>query len=1209
MFVYNCSDSINNLIMMKLITAGSLALLSILFLSTALSAQNSTEDEYRFLHFPAAESLTGGGDAFERSDDGRMSLAAGIREASVMSDPVAIPFENPDPFIAISAVWRAQSPGHHLIGLQLRTSPDGTTWGGWNDADIDHHVEPAGEDLFHSQLLFFSRDSRFVQYRVTMSRSVFNAAPQLDDVTLHFINPGATNEDDLAVIESKSAENRQPLRFTPSVETDESIPNYLEVRDVIPLPDYMDRETWGQPLGLSNLASRTPTAVTHLAVHHSAGQTVSNDFAAVVRSYWSFHVNTRGWIDIGYNWLVDPNGVIYQGRAFNTDGFRDVIGAHVSQQNSFLMGICVIGDYTSGVPSDAARISLHEMLAWKASERNIDPLGRSVKSGFGMQDNIAGHRDYMSTECPGNSFHPQLPSVRIAVDAILKGEVIADKYYIPQGENEKGFASLAAAVTWLNNNNLAGPTEFRITADLDESGADIVFDRNELSNFRSLTIRPDDGVSPVVRVRQLHFFATKFITIDGGSSRTLTLLLDDEEVQQAIYIEGSSRDITIRNTNITFENRGATASAIHLRRVDSGSGFGAPAAVRILNNRIGDSDRRFYDGVLTLGSSDRRVQLEARNNEVFATRRGFTDWFTSGSTYSVNRVHSGAEAGIWISESADGIYSGNVLHADRGVHLFGSAGPRIDNNVITGDIMGIDVSGAGPDRVIRSNAIQLTGTSAFVGQYTGINLAGASGSTRIEGNTIFARNAHPTSGGNLRGIALGNNNAGEVWIANNMISFQLGNDGSAGSRGLFGISHSGVLGVTAQYHIVHNSILIGQNNGTGVQAAVGTTVTNNPAVYTFQNNLLLNLKTGGNAYALYWNAGESGSGSLSSDFNNLYAPGGSVAYRGGNTYTDLGGWQAASVQDASSVSKNVNFVAEDDLRLDGESVEDTDLFGTAVPMITEDIDGNLRNPNTPQMGAHEAIAAGPADFILVEGFEEFDAWPAGWERTNARLFSDELAHDGEGGNTEGNYLGTDVLNSTTRVVTPVVKDPGTLTFWVSTYSNDTGLDLLVQVSADGISWNTVASYSAVPGGSGDFSFQWTQKMVNIQLPGYYRVRWITDGPVAEGFFIDDISVTQGTVVNIEPVVAELPGGVELDQNYPNPFNPETVIRFRLNETVPVRLEVFTITGQRVQTLVSDVREAGMHSVRFDGASLASGVYIYRLTAGGDVLTRKLTLIK
>jgi hypothetical protein len=1194
---------------MKLISSAVVAFFSIVLLSTTLSAQDAPDNEYRYLRFSAAESLTADGNAFERTEDGRISLATGLREATAVSDPVAIPFENPEPFVAISAVWRAQSPDHHLIGLQMRTSSDGNSWGEWLDSDIDHHVEPVDAEHFHGHLLFFSRDSRFVQYRVTMSRSIFNVAPRLDDVTLHFINPGVTDVETLTVIEGKSTENRETLLFTPSVKTDDSIPSYLQVQNAIPLPDYVDRETWGQPLGLTNLASRTPTTVTHLVVHHSAGQTESSDFAAVVRSYWSFHVNSRGWIDIGYNWLVDPNGVIYQGRAFNTDGNRDVIGAHVSQQNSFLMGICVIGDYTTIVPSDAARISLHEMLAWKAGERNIDPLGRSVKSGYGMQDNIAGHRDYMSTECPGNAFHPQLPSVRTAVDAILKGEVIADKYYIPQGGHDKGFATLADAVNWLNNNNLAGPTEFRITADLDETGADIMFNRNDLSSFRNLTIRPDDGVSPVVRIRQLHFFATKFITIHGGSARNLTLLLDNDEVQQAIYIEGSSRDITIRNTNITFEKRNATASAIQLRRVDSGAGVGAPTGIRILNNRIGDSGRRFHDGVITLGSSDKRIQLEARNNEVYAARRGFTDWFTSGSTYSVNRVHSGAEAGIWISESADGIYSGNILHADRGVHLFGSARPRIDNNVITGDIMGIDVSGAGPDRVIRNNSILLTGASAFVGQYTGINLAGASESTRIEGNTIVARNAHPTSGGNLRGIALGNNNAGDVIIANNMISFQLGNDGNAGSRGLFGISHSGALGVTAEYRVYHNSILIGENNGTGVQAAVGTTVANNPAVYRFRNNLLLNNKTGGNAYGLYWAANETGSGSLNSDFNNLYAPGGAVAYRGGNTYSGLGDWQTASTLDSSSVSKAVNFVSGEDLRLDGESAEDADLFGTAVAEVTEDIDGNLRNPNTPQMGAHEAIAAGPVEFILVEGFEEFDAWPSGWGRTNARLFSDELAHDGEGGNTDGNYLGTDVLNSTTEIATPVIKDPGTLSFWVSGFSNDTDLTLLVQVSGDGISWNTVASYSAEAGGGGDFAFQWTEKTVNIQLPGYYRVRWITDGQVAEGFFIDDISVTQGTVVNIEPVVEALPGRIELDQNYPNPFNPETIIRYRLSEAAPVRLEVFTITGQRVQTLVSDVREAGVHTVRFDAGMLASGIYIYRLTAAGEVLTRKLTLIK
>jgi surface protein len=83
----------------------------------------------------------------------------------------------------------------------------------------------------------------------------------------------------------------------------------------------------------------------------------------------------------------------------------------------------------------------------------------------------------------------------------------------------------------------------------------------------------------------------------------------------------------------------------------------------------------------------------------------------------------------------------------------------------------------------------------------------------------------------------------------------------------------------------------------------------------------------------------------------------------------------------------------------------------------------------------------------------------------------------------------------------------------------------------------------------------------------------------------------------------------LDQNFPNPFNPTTTIRYALPEVTDVRLEVFTITGQRVAVLASGEKEAGWHLIEFDGTRLASGVYIYRLQAGNRVETRKLTLIK
>lgn len=90
----------------------------------------------------------------------------------------------------------------------------------------------------------------------------------------------------------------------------------------------------------------------------------------------------------------------------------------------------------------------------------------------------------------------------------------------------------------------------------------------------------------------------------------------------------------------------------------------------------------------------------------------------------------------------------------------------------------------------------------------------------------------------------------------------------------------------------------------------------------------------------------------------------------------------------------------------------------------------------------------------------------------------------------------------------------------------------------------------------------------------------------------------------------LPREVELEQNYPNPFNPTSVIRFGVPNTSKVQLEVFDILGRKVMTLVNgDVKQAGRYIVNFDGRSLASGMYIYRLVIGDKVLTKKMTLIK
>ncbi|WP_069131133.1 T9SS type A sorting domain-containing protein [Rhodohalobacter halophilus] len=93
------------------------------------------------------------------------------------------------------------------------------------------------------------------------------------------------------------------------------------------------------------------------------------------------------------------------------------------------------------------------------------------------------------------------------------------------------------------------------------------------------------------------------------------------------------------------------------------------------------------------------------------------------------------------------------------------------------------------------------------------------------------------------------------------------------------------------------------------------------------------------------------------------------------------------------------------------------------------------------------------------------------------------------------------------------------------------------------------------------------------------------------------------------VSSALPEEDLIAQNYPNPFNPSTKIEYAITETQPVKIEVFDAIGRKIQTLVDGDHSAGFYSVDFDGAGLASGLYIYRITTNQTVMDKKMLLIK
>lgn len=133
-----------------------------------------------------------------------------------------------------------------------------------------------------------------------------------------------------------------------------------------------------------------------------------------------------------------------------------------------------------------------------------------------------------------------------------------------------------------------------------------------------------------------------------------------------------------------------------------------------------------------------------------------------------------------------------------------------------------------------------------------------------------------------------------------------------------------------------------------------------------------------------------------------------------------------------------------------------------------------------------------------------------------------------------------------------------------------------------------------------------------QLPAFLMCGVLDDHYI----YASGVGIWRRPILEIFTDVKEQPAQLiefRLDQNYPNPFNPSTVISYRLPVISQVSFKVYDILGREVATLVNEEKTAGSYLVTFDGSSLASGMYIYRLSATGGagnfVLTRKMLMIK
>ena len=214
-------------------------------------------------------------------------------------------------------------------------------------------------------------------------------------------------------------------------------------------PEIVSRAGWGADEALKRAEPRYASSTQMVFVHHTDTPNgyAAADVPAIVRSIYTYHVRSNGWNDIGYNFLVDAYGRVFEGRAGGID--KPVIGAQTGGFNTGSVGIAVIGDGGSAPLTAATRDALTKLIAWRLDVAHVDPLGRATLISGGNDRYpagksasfrvVSGHRDALSTDCPGALIYPELDAIAAAAQAIGTPKIVDASATPPElGTDESG---------------------------------------------------------------------------------------------------------------------------------------------------------------------------------------------------------------------------------------------------------------------------------------------------------------------------------------------------------------------------------------------------------------------------------------------------------------------------------------------------------------------------------------------------------------------------------------------------------------------------------------------------------------------------------------------------------------------------------------------------------------------------------------------------
>ncbi len=332
-------------------------------------------------------------------------------------------YESAFPFQLLGLTWDRDLPEGTRADLSIRFKANDGTWSDWQHIEED---QDGAKDNFGLHSYIITDNSVAFQYKANLDTSNKYYTPKLANFSFDYVNGGQLSmykklsklifDSGTEVIPRTSWGADEKLRLSKVTSavtlsdeadkdesTDQTDPDMKIVKEV-------ETDANGNKL-LWPL--EYPKKVKKIIIHHTATSKIE-DPEASVRAIYYYHSVSRGWGDIGYNYIVDQNGKVYEGR-YGGDG---VVAGHAYGYNTGSIGIALLGNFQSDEISTPMMKSLTGLVYEKAELNNIDPDASGLFRGK-VLPNIMGHRDVAKTACPGEFTYDYVPAIKKIVGEAL----------------------------------------------------------------------------------------------------------------------------------------------------------------------------------------------------------------------------------------------------------------------------------------------------------------------------------------------------------------------------------------------------------------------------------------------------------------------------------------------------------------------------------------------------------------------------------------------------------------------------------------------------------------------------------------------------------------------------------------------------------------------------------------------------------------------